>query len=383
MDPRLSSYGQGQHLRVDTVRQEQTHQRFSWQNIPDEEAPPYEPTQQYQQRTRARSNDNTRAFSYAQTPIEYRNPHLDSTTCPPLPTSPSTTPGYPQPIQTTDMKQGVSVNTSAARNQAQAQPFSPDCILPTRSSNHARNMSNLSPLETNLPQHPPPPVPKIPQVQPLQADSLPQKTPISATAKNRLSTAPYTPHGFATTTTNNANPNATIPFSPPAPHNPTPLSFPLHQPGQIPHPNATPSDPTFSSSLCSCSNDLSTCVTGLFCPCILYGRTSYRLSRKSDKKDPTDMLGYKATNGSCMLMSISCGLWWLFPALQRTRVRHAYKIAGSLSRDIVVGCCCCCCVAVQNEREVRTREESASRRMGPAGGMGYSAPEMMMYKPQR
>jgi Cys-rich protein (TIGR01571 family) len=128
---------------------------------------------------------------------------------------------------------------------------------------------------------------------------------------------------------------------------------------------------------------MGTCLTGLFCPCILYGRTSYRLTAKSEKKDPTDMLAYKATNGHCMLMSISCGLWWLFPMVQRTRLRHLYKLTGSFGSDLLKGCCCCCCVAVQNEREIRDREASKRQWAGPASTQIYTAPSQMVYAPQR
>jgi hypothetical protein len=57
-----------------------------------------------------------------------------------------------------------------------------------------------------------------------------------------------------------------------------------------------------------------TCVTGVFCPCILDSRTAYRLERKSEKKDPTDLLGFGNCNGRCSVMSIFglCGLCCTF-----------------------------------------------------------------------
>ena len=33
----------------------------------------------------------------------------------------------------------------------------------------------------------------------------------------------------------------------------------------------------------------------------------YRLSRKAQKQDPTDLLGYESCNGSCGFMAIACG----------------------------------------------------------------------------
>jgi Cys-rich protein (TIGR01571 family) len=102
-------------------------------------------------------------------------------------------------------------------------------------------------------------------------------------------------------------------FSPDAPLGPNGLNPALHQPGQIAHPNmdlsSTGSEKEWKHSTCDCGGDVGTCLTGLFCPCILYGKTSYRLSQKSSKKDPTDMLGYNATNSQCVVMSAACGLW--------------------------------------------------------------------------
>lgn len=86
----------------------------------------------------------------------------------------------------------------------------------------------------------------------------------------------------------------------------------LHQPGQVAHPNMTfIGDKTeWNHGMCECSGDVGTCVTGVFCPCILDSRTAYRLNRRSEKKDSTDMLGFSNCNARCSVMSIFgvCGL---------------------------------------------------------------------------
>lgn len=79
-----------------------------------------------------------------------------------------------------------------------------------------------------------------------------------------------------------------------------------HQPGQVRHPNQTIKGGTWSHSLCDCSN-ISACCLGIFCPCILYGKTQYRLGLKSRKEDPTNMLGFDSCNGSCTAMALLCG----------------------------------------------------------------------------
>lgn len=95
------------------------------------------------------------------------------------------------------------------------------------------------------------------------------------------------------------------------------------------------------------------------------------------------MLGYSAVNGHCTLMSMACGLGALFPAVQRTRIRRAYKIEGGVGGDLLRGCCCCCCVVVQNEREVKGREEESRRWAGPVSGDVYGRTGGMVYKPQQ
>ena len=76
-----------------------------------------------------------------------------------------------------------------------------------------------------------------------------------------------------------------------------------HMPGQISHPNAVV-DPSWKHGMCEADT---LCITSLFCPCLVYGKTQYRLSQKSQKKEPTDLLGYKSTNSSCGLMVAACG----------------------------------------------------------------------------
>ncbi|OAL46548.1 PLAC8-domain-containing protein [Pyrenochaeta sp. DS3sAY3a] len=414
------------------------HQRFSWQAPQEEEAPAYEEVQQQTQSRRQNPpqvNTDDRHFSYAQTPNELRAfVYTSSPSDPPLPQAmPSTSPytpidprpqsmlnsqnlalqpqpqtAYVPPSHSQDEKHPVSPVTPY--DATRSIPFSPVSPMPpqqpiqqtqqqieSQQNRHARQMSNLSPLNTNVGRHPLPPIPPTPPSG-VQTSPLPHKTPItpisaasvkkehtrdgpiSPTDPNAYPNEPYSPHGFSSKQTNNFH----AVFSPDAATGPNGLDFALHQPGQIAHPNMeSENSREWKHSLCACSGDVSTCLTGLFCPCIVYGRTSYRLSQKSAKKDPTDMLGYSATNGHCMMMGLSCGLWWLFPMLQRTRIRHAYKLEGSLGSDCIKGMCCCCCVAVQNEREVKNREEASRRWAGPASTDVYTRTNGMVYKPQQ
>jgi Cys-rich protein (TIGR01571 family) len=115
------------------------------------------------------------------------------------------------------------------------------------------------------------------------------------------------------------------------------------------------------------------CLPSLVCPCVVYGRTQYRLSLKSARKDPTNMLGFSALNGSCIAWSLLCGVNVLLTSVQRTRVRKAYEMdemAGGVLSDCVRSCFCCCCVIAQDEKEMRYREK---------GAQGYQRTEVMKF----
>lgn len=454
MDPR--QHGHSQQLQPQMTSRQ--HNRFSWQQPLEEDAPAYpqwqqqtpqhqhQPYQQpYQQPTQPQqsqvSTDASRHFSYAQTPAEMRAfVYTSSPNDPPMPQSipislPTSPVGYtpidPRPQSMLDAQLPVvppqsqtaytpssyaqdvkpPVSPVSPQHTSQTQHFSPVSPIPqpqpneqrsevdTQQSRHARQMSNLSPINTNIRTYAMPPIPPTPPSGTHQTSPLPHKTPITPVSANsmhkdqpridptsptnRISpypNEPYSPHGF----TSGQNNNFHAVFSPDAAHGPNGLDFAAHQPGQISHPNMElEKSKEWSNGLCACSPDPSTCLTGLFCPCILYGRTSYRLSQKSAKKDPTDMLGHSSTNGHCIVMGLSCGLWWLFPMLQRTRIRRAYKLDGSFGSDLLKGCCCCCCVTVQNEREVKHREEVSRRWAGPASTNAYTRTGGMVYKPQQ
>ncbi|KAK5449823.1 hypothetical protein LTS15_008395 [Exophiala xenobiotica] len=141
---------------------------------------------------------------------------------------------------------------------------------------------------------------------------------------------------------------------------------------------------SWQHSLCSCAEP-STCFTGLFCPCIVYGRTQYRLALRGERKDPTNMLGYTAVNGSCIAFAALCGVNGFLAAIQRSRIRKTYNMsteAGNVPGDCVKGLCCCCCVVAQDEKEVRFREEQGRKPVASGNSQqGYVAPTGMTFNP--
>lgn len=158
--------------------------------------------------------------------------------------------------------------------------------------------------------------------------------------------------------------------------------FPDHAPGQVTHPDLVIRGGTWSTGLCDCSPNPGTCCLGLACPCMLYGRTQYRLARKSRREDPTNMLGYEKCNGSCVAMALLCGWQWLLATIQHTRTRKAYDIEGDIVSDCLHATYCTCCTLIRDEREIRIREETRAEtaQMAVSTMMRpYAVPEQMVY----
>ncbi|OAL70492.1 hypothetical protein A7D00_5458 [Trichophyton violaceum] len=81
------------------------------------------------------------------------------------------------------------------------------------------------------------------------------------------------------------------------------------------------------------------------------------------------------TNGLCACSDIG-----LLATIQHTRIRRAYGIPGGIMSDCVRASCCTCCTLIQDEREIKTREES-SRTGGNTVSAPYVAPGQMTFSP--
>ena len=199
---------------------------------------------------------------------------------PVTPASPSRSlPAYPQ---------GQQVNGNAAIPLDKAQARSPQEMHPAHYAPYTAN----SPTQPALHQVPPK-EPQSPGPLPVKVES--QRHP-SATA-----TVPVT---------DTFDPPPTTAIDRRETYNPDSLAGPngapveSHRPGQVSHPNAMV-DPHWKHGLCEPD---ALCCMGAICPCMVYGKTMYRLSRRTQKQDPTDLLGYESCNGSCGLMAVACGI---------------------------------------------------------------------------
>lgn len=298
------------------------------------------------------------AYSFNETPIELSvsgSQHQDPASfSPSLGNTVVGSPGanfHPQPApETSRPETNVALQELAHARQIHLQ----DAQIPVTSKNgppvhpalfapYADDIDGHQNRQSAPPTSPPSPY-RPPSPGPLPVKENPRSPPLQA-----LSIAP------------DANPLQS-PRSPPlrSATFPTPQTveaFPNHLPSQITHPDLVVKGGDWSTKLCECS-DIGTCCLGLTCPCILYGRTQHRLTRKSRREDPTNLLGYEICNASCTAMALLCGCQWLLATIQHTRTRKAYAIEGDVCNDCVQATCCTCCVLIQDEREIKKREET-------------------------
>ena len=238
---------------------------------------------------------NTR-FSYMETPVENERSNFEPNH------------QFPSP-------------TNSTIDESPITPASPARGLPAYPNEPHETAHTLLPLEKAQAQsphemHPAYSAPFNSDLQPNQPQ--PQISPPTDTYE------PHEPHSPGPIPTkkqeisNNSVPVATTQIFDPPPtstierrgtYNPDSLAGPNgvplenHRPGQVSHPNAN-MDPHWKHGLCE--PDILCCM-GLVCPCMVYGKTIYRLSRKAQRQDPTDVLGYQSCNGSCGLFAAACG----------------------------------------------------------------------------
>ncbi|KAL6721721.1 hypothetical protein ACLMJK_000826 [Lecanora helva] len=319
----------------------------------------------------SRDTDRNPRFSYQDTPVEIErstfepyhqfssptNSSIDES--PVTPASPSR--GLPAYLQ--ESERTLNVPLPSEKNEVQ----SPQEVHPAFFAPYGTDSRQQQQQQQQQQQH-------------LQQPPVPNESLSHGSAVEKKKDRPVQPAAMPVKDTFDPPPTSAIERR--GTYNPDSLSGPNgapvdnHRPGQVSHPNASV-EPHWKYGLCEPD---ALCCMGLFCPCIVYGKTSYRLSRRMQKQDPTDLLGYESCNGSCGLFAVVCGFQWILAAIHRTRIRKLYNLDGSFGTDCVKGLCCCCCVVMQNEREIRHREELIRKHAGPASG-GYVAPGDMVYAP--
>jgi len=149
---------------------------------------------------------------------------------------------------------------------------------------------------------------------------------------------------------------------------------PLLQPGT--HVDQEEHNKDWETGFCSCSSPCGTCCLGACCPCILYGRTQYRLEHNGSTE------GYSFCNSNCTFYSclmivpplqsgLPLSLQSFLGYAQRKKIRQQYGLRGGPCGDYLRHYCCPCCSLIQEEEEVIKKSKDTSGYQ-PSAGMYYS-----------
>ncbi|KAL8948719.1 MAG: hypothetical protein Q9222_005114 [Ikaeria aurantiellina] len=239
------------------------------------------------------TNDRTQRFSWQETPLEAQRPTFQQFSSPtnstidespisprdgyqPFQGVPQVPANFQQPVEKPPIERTTSPYNLPNPRETHPAYFAPVVDEPKR---EAVQPSSTTGAKSEKMQE----VTKSPQQYPALGGQQNQSKDSAYVSKpdNDRSTLIYNPSSLA-------GPNAAVEN---------------HKPGQVAHPNAT-IEPEWKHGLCEIDT---LCCIGLCCPCIVYGKTQYRISRKTQKEDPTNMLGYETCNGSCGLMALACG----------------------------------------------------------------------------
>ena len=245
-------------------------------------------------------------FSYMETPYQMSHPHFEQFSSPPnsaIDESPMSALAVQNPLFSNEhpaYRMSSPYPNEKEGPSRTASPYNfppPEQVHPAHFAPYADEAPH-SPSRGGSPANQYPPMPPQSYSQgPEQLKKLPESPfssamPFHPSVNDRAMEMPKLDVKRTRTPTYN-------PHSPAGPN----ITVENHLPGQISHPNATV-DPEWKHGLCELDT---TCCIGLLCPCILYGKTQYRLSQKAQKHQATDLLGYETCNGSCMLMGVACG----------------------------------------------------------------------------
>ncbi|KAG5010485.1 hypothetical protein GLYMA_07G185200v4 [Glycine max] len=104
---------------------------------------------------------------------------------------------------------------------------------------------------------------------------------------------------------------------------------------------------SWSSGLCGCFSDCSSCCLTFWCPCASFGRIGEIVD--------------KGTTSCCLHGSLFCllgGFSYLagiYACMYRTKIRRQYGIEGHQCADFLLSCFCSACTLCQEYRELQAR----------------------------
>ncbi|XP_058739491.1 cell number regulator 6 [Vicia villosa] len=144
--------------------------------------------------------------------------------------------------------------------------------------------------------------------------------------------------------------------------------------GQVlPETYQPPADEDWTTGICGCFEDIDSCRTGLFCPCVLFGRNTEALRDDIPWTSPcvchamcveggmalavaTAFLNGIDPETSCLIAEGLFFTWWMcgiYTGLFRQSLQKQYHLKDSPCDPCMVHCCLHWCAICQEHREMR------------------------------
>ncbi|XP_076885327.1 protein PLANT CADMIUM RESISTANCE 2-like [Bidens hawaiensis] len=144
-------------------------------------------------------------------------------------------------------------------------------------------------------------------------------------------------------------------YTDPSDHSKPAVGQPLPQPqapyGQASHVAAPPQNMMYpsqwSSGLCDCTSDISTCCLTWWCPCVTFGRIAEIVDRGATSCP---------VHGAIYAILIALAVFpWLYSCMYRSRMRRRYMLPAEPCNDCCLHYFCEQCALCQEYRELKHR----------------------------
>ncbi|CAI9092037.1 OLC1v1027176C1 [Oldenlandia corymbosa var. corymbosa] len=136
-----------------------------------------------------------------------------------------------------------------------------------------------------------------------------------------------------------------------------------------------PADEPWTTGICGCAEDTESCWTGLFCPCVLFGRNIEKLKEDTPWTTPCVCHAIFVEGGMALAVATAAfngidpntsfliceGLlfsWWMcgiYTGLVRQSLQKKYHLKNSPCDPCMVHCCMHWCALCQEHREMKGR----------------------------
>ncbi|KAJ8470761.1 hypothetical protein OPV22_025104 [Ensete ventricosum] len=113
----------------------------------------------------------------------------------------------------------------------------------------------------------------------------------------------------------------------------------------LPESNEPPADEAWTTGICGCAEDPESCWTGLFCPCVLFGRNVERLTEDTPWTTPC----------MCHALCVEGGIALAVVTAIRQSLQKEYHLKNFPCDPCMVHCCMHWCAICQEHREIKGR----------------------------